>query len=32
MNQVICQDGTVIAFDRLGKGPALILVGGAFQY
>jgi len=32
MNQVISQDGTVIAFDRLGKGPALILVGGAFQY
>jgi pimeloyl-ACP methyl ester carboxylesterase len=32
MNQVISKDGTVIAFDRLGKGPAVILVGGAFQY
>jgi len=32
MNQVISQDGTVIAFDRSGKGLAVILVGGAFQY
>ena len=32
MNQVISKDGTVIAFDRLGDGPALILVGGAFQH
>src|SRR5260221_862552 len=32
MNQVISKDGTVIAFDRLGEGPALILVGGAFQH
>jgi pimeloyl-ACP methyl ester carboxylesterase len=32
MNQVISKDGTVIAFDRSGKGPAVILVGGAFQY
>jgi pimeloyl-ACP methyl ester carboxylesterase len=32
MNQVISKDGTVIAFDRSGEGPALILVGGAFQY
>lgn len=32
MNQVISNDGTVIAFDLSGKGPALILVGGAFQY
>ena len=32
MNQVMSKDGTVIAFDRLGKGPAVILVGGAFQY
>lgn len=32
MNQVISQDGTVIAFDRSGQGPAIILVGGAFQY
>jgi pimeloyl-ACP methyl ester carboxylesterase len=32
MNQVISKDGTTIAFDRSGQGPALILVGGAFQY
>ncbi len=32
MNQVISKDGTGIAFDRLGEGPALILVGGAFQH
>ena len=32
MNQVISKDGTIIAFDRSGKGPAVILVGGAFQY
>jgi pimeloyl-ACP methyl ester carboxylesterase len=32
MNQVISKDGTVIAFDRSGKGPAVMLVGGAFQY
>src|SRR5262245_23799820 len=25
-------DGTAIAFDRTGAGPALILVGGAFQH
>jgi len=25
-------DGTVIASDRSGQGPAVILVGGAFQY
>lgn len=25
-------DGTTIAFDRLGDGPPLVLVGGAFQY
>lgn len=25
-------DGTTIAFDRVGEGPALILVGGAFQH
>jgi hypothetical protein len=24
-------DGTTIAFDRSGEGPALILVGGAFN-
>lgn len=32
MNQVISKDGTSIAFDRSGKGPAVILVGGAFQH
>jgi pimeloyl-ACP methyl ester carboxylesterase len=26
------KDGTAIAFDRLGDGPAVILVGGAFQH
>jgi pimeloyl-ACP methyl ester carboxylesterase len=26
------KDGTIIAFDRSGRGPALILVGGAFQF
>ena len=32
MNQIISKDGTIIAFDRSGEGPAVILVGGAFQY
>ncbi len=32
MQQVTSKDGTPIAFDKLGAGPALILVGGAFQY
>ena len=32
MNKVMSKDGTVIAFDRSGNGPAVILVGGAFQY
>lgn len=32
MDTVHSHDGTPIAFDRLGAGPALILVGGAFQY
>lgn len=32
MKQVISKDGTAIAFDRSGKGPAIILVGGAFQH
>ena len=30
MNTVTSRDGTTIAFDRLGEGPALILVAGAF--
>ena len=29
MNKVISKDGTLIAYDRLGQGPALILVDGA---
>lgn len=32
MKTVISNDGTAIAFDRLGDGPAVILVGGAFQH
>lgn len=32
MKQVISRDGTAIAFDQSGEGPAIILVGGAFQY
>src|SRR6266581_7779322 len=32
MNKVSSKDGTPSAFDRSGKGPAVILVGGAFQY
>jgi pimeloyl-ACP methyl ester carboxylesterase len=32
MNQVISKDGTAIAFDQSGHGPAVVLVGGAFQY
>ncbi|MFE9633272.1 alpha/beta fold hydrolase [Streptomyces sp. NPDC006463] len=31
MQKVISRDGTVIACDRTGEGPALVLVGGAFQ-
>lgn len=32
MQKVTSKDGTQIAFDKMGRGPALILVGGAFQY
>jgi pimeloyl-ACP methyl ester carboxylesterase len=32
MEKVQSKDGTPIAFDKLGQGPALILVGGALQY
>src|SRR5258708_12250884 len=32
MSQVICKDGTVIAFDQSGEGRALSVVGGAFQH
>jgi pimeloyl-ACP methyl ester carboxylesterase len=28
--QVISQDGTRIVYERLGKGPAVVLVGGLF--
>jgi pimeloyl-ACP methyl ester carboxylesterase len=32
MSKITSKDGTKIAFDRSGKGTALILIGGAFQY
>jgi len=32
MHKVTSKDGTQIAFDKLGQGPGVILVGGAFQY
>ena len=32
METATSKDGTTIAFDRLGAGPALILVDGALQY
>ncbi|MCR8643791.1 alpha/beta hydrolase [Paenibacillus sp. N1-5-1-14] len=32
MNTVISKDGTKIAYDKVGQGPALILVTGAFSY
>jgi pimeloyl-ACP methyl ester carboxylesterase len=32
MNTVQSRDGTTIAFDRVGQGPPLIVVGGAFSY
>lgn len=32
MNTVTSKDGTTIAFDQVGSGPALILVDGALQY
>ena len=32
MQTVISKDGTPIAYDKVGQGPALILVGGSFQY
>ena len=31
MKKVQSADGTTIAFDQLGKGPAVILVGGALD-
>ena len=32
MHTVTSADGTPIAYDRTGAGPALVLVGGAFSY
>ncbi len=32
MRTVISKDGTIIAFDQSGKGPAIILVSGAIQH
>jgi len=32
MKTVISQDGTSIAYDQVGQGPAVILVAGAFSY
>ncbi len=32
MQKVTSKDGSEIAFDKIGQGPALILVGGAFQH
>ncbi|HET9913713.1 MAG TPA: alpha/beta hydrolase [Anaerolineales bacterium] len=32
MKTVTSKDGTTIAFDQIGQGSALILVGGAFQH
>jgi pimeloyl-ACP methyl ester carboxylesterase len=32
MQSVISKDGTTIAYDRAGRGPAVILVAGAFSY
>jgi pimeloyl-ACP methyl ester carboxylesterase len=31
MNKVISKDGTAIAYDRTGKGPVVIMVGGALS-
>lgn len=31
MNQAISKDGTIIAYDKTGQGPAIILVVGAFN-
>jgi pimeloyl-ACP methyl ester carboxylesterase len=32
MNEIISKDGVSIAFDKIGKGPALVLVDGAFCF
>ena len=31
MSTVTSKDGTTIAFDQSGRGPAIILVGGMFE-
>jgi len=31
MERVTSKDGTAIAFERVGTGPALVLVGGAID-
>ncbi|MEU9034561.1 alpha/beta fold hydrolase [Streptomyces sp. NPDC048352] len=31
MEKAVSRDGTAIAYDRTGEGPALVLVGGAYQ-
>jgi hypothetical protein len=32
MYTITSKDGTKIAYDKMGQGPVLILVGGAFSY
>ena len=32
MNTTRSQDGTTIAFDLIGEGPPIVLIGGAFQH
>jgi pimeloyl-ACP methyl ester carboxylesterase len=32
MKKILSKDGTPLAFDQSGTGPAVLLVGGAFQY
>ncbi len=32
MKKILSKDGTSLAFDQFGTGPAIILVGGAFQH
>jgi pimeloyl-ACP methyl ester carboxylesterase len=31
MDKVLSADGTAIAFEQVGSGPAVVLVGGAFM-
>src|SRR3712207_3027558 len=32
MNKVNSKDGTAIAYDRTGRGPSVVIVGGAMSY